>query len=568
MIGIIAGEEQLEVVREFFELFKTPWEIYQPGRTYDVVLTTGEGYPSVRSRLLVVYSSQELEADSSIGCVTRNVPDCGELLFAGSTVPIYCGLREIVHNAEAVPLADTSNGAAVVSFDLPEYRVIRAGYDLFEEIRFLLSEGQPVDRAGVPTLDLHIRMLRQWILSSNIPLVEIAPSPAGYEFTVCLTHDIDFTGLRNHKFDRSFWGFAYRASIGSLVRVFRGRLSVRGLFRNLAALAASPFVLAGWAKDFWEPFGWYLDVETGLPATYYLIPFKGVPGEHVPGRQPSLRAAGYDVADLTATIRILLDHGCEVGVHGLDAWHSVEKGREELEVLSRATGEAKPGIRMHWLLRERDTASTLERAGFAYDSTCGYNETVGYRAGTSQVFRSPGTQDFLELPLHIQDGALFYSQRLDLTESAAMERCGRVIGDARQNGGVLTLLWHDRSHGPERLWGGFYTKLLSTVKDNRPWFATGAEAVGWFKQRRGVTFEYSEQTGGVRITRGADGAEIDPPLKVLVFGSAGSTEKGETQNFCPAVTYAWNGVHVSDTQVEMDSALRFESEEAVRCLSH
>ena len=38
----------------------------------------------------------------------------------------------------------------------------------------------------------------------------------------------------------------------------------------------------------------------------------------------------------------------------------------------------------------------------------GYNETVGFRAGTSQVFAPIGTKHLLELPLHIQDTSLLY----------------------------------------------------------------------------------------------------------------------------------------------------------------
>ena len=37
MIGIIADPAEQEVVREFFELFKTPWEFFRQGRQLDVL---------------------------------------------------------------------------------------------------------------------------------------------------------------------------------------------------------------------------------------------------------------------------------------------------------------------------------------------------------------------------------------------------------------------------------------------------------------------------------------------------------------------------------------------------
>ena len=87
-----------------------------------------------------------------------------------------------------------------------------------------------------------------------------------------------------------------------------------------------PFVLLGWAKDFWEPFEWYLKVEADLPATYFLIPFKGRPGERTFASQ-ARRATKYDVSDLNGWPAKLTGAGCELGVHGIDAWHSVDQAR-------------------------------------------------------------------------------------------------------------------------------------------------------------------------------------------------------------------------------------------------
>src|ERR1039458_7589530 len=91
--------------------------------------------------------------------------------------------------------------------------------------------------------------------------------------------------------------------------------------------------------------------------------------------------------------------------------------------------------------------------------------------------------------MHIQDGALFFRERLDLSEAEAWELCARMIQDARKFGGVATILWHDRSSGPERFWGDFYVRLVREIKAQNPWFASAGQAVSWFRQRRGVVFE-------------------------------------------------------------------------------
>ncbi len=52
MIGVIADPSEHDVVREFFELFKTPWEFYRRDRHYEVMLCADEA------------SSMELRIDS------------------------------------------------------------------------------------------------------------------------------------------------------------------------------------------------------------------------------------------------------------------------------------------------------------------------------------------------------------------------------------------------------------------------------------------------------------------------------------------------------------------------
>ena len=104
----------------------------------------------------------------------------------------------------------------------------------------------------------------------------------------------------------------------------------------------------------------------------------------------------------------------------------------------------------------RKPQSLLEKAGFDYDSTIGYNETIGYRAGTSQVFKHPDVDHLLELPLHIMDTALFYPSYMNLSDEQAGAAMLPLIENATRFGGVLTINWHDRSLGPERLWGDAY----------------------------------------------------------------------------------------------------------------
>ena len=559
MIGVIPKPGQLEAVEEFFELFKTPWELHRPEGAYDVIIATVDEVPEVSTKLLLAYGSAEKDIDARFGIAARRRQQGAILSDHDTRLPIYSELLTFADGSNGISCATVSSEIAGVTVGSASLSVIRLGYDLFEEVQFLLSVGQPLEHAHIPTLEIHIRMLRRWILGAGISLLEIAPAPWHHSFVVCLTHDIDFVGMRNHRFDHSMWGFVYRATVGAVRNVVRGRLSLTRLFRSWLAAASLPFVYAGWARDFWEPFEWYLGVENGLPVTYFLIPFKRRPGENVPGFHASRRATAYDVNDLPHWTAVLLKRGCELGVHGIDAWHSAAKGREELAAIAAVTGESNIGIRMHWLLRDASTPSVLERSGYAFDSTFGYNETIGYRAGTGQVFCPLGARRLLELPLHIQDGALFFPQRLDLSERDAEQRCRALIDNANTFGGVLTILWHDRSHAPERFWGDFYVTLLQTLRMLDAWFGTATQVISWFRKRRSVRFERVGPPDSLRTHLQYEGEEIHPPLRIRVYvpRQRGNDDECSCAATAEYVDLPWNGT--SADELELQKAAPFST---------
>src|ERR1700728_2689862 len=64
LIGVIANSAEHDVVCEFFELFKTPWEFYQSDRQYEVLLSAGRGdFAKNVAKLVVIYSSENFVFD-------------------------------------------------------------------------------------------------------------------------------------------------------------------------------------------------------------------------------------------------------------------------------------------------------------------------------------------------------------------------------------------------------------------------------------------------------------------------------------------------------------------------
>ena len=410
-------------------------------------------------------------------------------------IPIY-GDCLTFPAAENSMLTDLDSQASVAyRHDSAQRTIIRIGYDLFGEIRKLLTVGQPVASANIPTLELHIAFLRDLISECGVSLIEIPAVPEGYRFIVCLTHDVDHPSIRRHKWDHTAVGFLYRAVFGSVSKFMRGRMSMPDVARNLRAALSLPLVYLGLAKDFWGDFGErYLELEKGIRSTFFVIPFQNMPGKRQDGSAPKFRAAQYGAEDIAGTIRKLTSAGCEVGLHGIDAWCDSSRGRSELAEIRRLTGVSEIGVRMHWLYHGEQSPALLEQAEAAYDSSVGYNETVGYRAGTTQAYKPLAATHMLELPLHVMDTALFYPAYLGLSPVQARDVLGDIADNATKFGGCVTINWHDRSLAPERLWDLPYRDLLQDLKSRGAWFATAGETVSWFQKRRSVIFESSRKS--------------------------------------------------------------------------
>jgi hypothetical protein len=488
VIGVIVGAGELEVAREFFELFKTAWEPAVPARKYPVVLTTAGCPREFDADLFLVYGSRVEAVDVETGIQMIEVDGPADVTWRERSFPLYGRVARFA-GGDSPPALASDRGPVDCRRHVGRRLIHRIGYDLFAEVRHLLSEGQPAARALTPTLDLHIGVLRSILAESGVSFTEIPPRPHGYDFVCCLTHDIDFCEIRRHKADRTLAGFALRASVGSMMDLVRGRRTFAEAARNWVALASLPLVHLGAAPDFWRPFDDYARVESSQSSTFFVVPFKGRPGIDADGAFSPRRAVQYQASEIRGDLAGVVSRGSEVALHGIDAWLDAEAGRKERAEIASAAGGHSAGVRMHWLYFGPDSPAQLESAGFDYDSTWGYNETVGYRAGTSQVFRFSGCRHLLELPMSIMDSALFFPGRMGLSHEEALPLCRRIVANAKQLGGTLVLNWHDRSLAPERLWSRPYIELLHEIgREGRAWFSRATDAVDWFRWRRSIRF--------------------------------------------------------------------------------
>ena len=218
MIGVVARPEDRDVVREFFELFKTPWEFCRANGRYQVLLHADGTSAHRPAELVLLYGSRPNEFDHERKPLPGPPRRNAMLSWHGERIPLYGNAVPLPSEGGALDPVFEDTGEPVASVVRTDGRtVVRVGYDLFEEVRLLLTAGQPPAHAGIAALEQHIALLRRWIVGCGVPLVEIPPVPEGHPFIVCLTHDVDHPSIRLHRFDHTMFGFLYRAVIGSLI---------------------------------------------------------------------------------------------------------------------------------------------------------------------------------------------------------------------------------------------------------------------------------------------------------------------------------------------------------------
>ena len=533
MIGVIAPDSDPRVISEFFELFKTPWEHFRPGRRYDVILCVGDAeVDCAAAHLIVCYADRLLSIDSQEAVKARLHEKPELFLHKGRSLVVY-GKHLTFDNRIGENQGEGWPKGLAYRCRRNGVPLNRIGYDLFIEIAELLTNGQPAEFGQFPTIDIHIALLREMITESGVELVEIPPVPEGFGCIACLTHDVDHPAIKNHRWDSTAFGFLLRATAGSIVQFLRGRITIRSLIKNWAAALKLPLVYAGLAKDFWSGFEErYFRDDRGFPSTYFVIPFRDYAGKDLNGVAPKIRAARYGANEIKSALQRISARACEVGLHGIDAWHDQDSAEKELNEVCKCTGNGELGVRMHWLFFGTESPTILDKAGLAYDSTIGYRETVGFRAGTTQAYKPLFAERLLELPLHVMDTALFYPAYLGCSQKEAQHHVGAVVEAVAEFGGCLTVNWHDRSIAPERNWQSCYHALLDDLTAHNAWFATAGEATAWFRMRRSVVFESGESSSmkQVMVPENREDYGNLPPLQVRIHKSSEISSPPRSEN--------------------------------------
>ena len=282
------------------------------------------------------------------------------------------------------------------------------------------------------------------------------PRWRGARFAVCLTHDVDTP-----------WRWTRIGVRGAAARLRDHARSGRAApaMKEAVGLASVPIHKLSRGDPNWR-FESVLRKATagGLRHTFYLMAGHGHPAD---GPSP----ATYDRLR-PRLVELLLAGGAEVGLHGsYNAAADAEILTEEKQRLEELAGPLA-GHRYHYLrVDPHRNLATLDALGFRYDSSLGFADRPGFRAGIAQPFRpwdvaADRPLRLVEIPLAVMDVTLAEERYLGLSVQAAERRLLDLVAWAAEHGGGFSLLWHNDRFDPltSRGWDRLFYRFVDAVR--------------------------------------------------------------------------------------------------------
>lgn len=177
----------------------------------------------------------------------------------------------------------------------------------------------------------------------------------------------------------------------------------------------------------------------------------------------------YDIrSDQVASIIRELDQGgWEIGLHGSYLSYDDQKLlAHEKELLEQIVGHPIVGVRQHYLNLRENTWRYQETAGFHYDSSFGFTDSIGYKDDLVKPF-APHNTRFMVFPLAIMDSCY-------VEDNAREPNLKIAIDQTIAQNGVLVLNWHSNTWHPDEYkeYKRLYIDLVKQLKEQGAVFNT------------------------------------------------------------------------------------------------
>jgi peptidoglycan/xylan/chitin deacetylase (PgdA/CDA1 family) len=193
-------------------------------------------------------------------------------------------------------------------------------------------------------------------------------------------------------------------------------------------------------------------------------------------------------------VETLTEAGAEVGLHGSYlAADELDRLARERVLLAQLDGPLL-GHRYHYLrVDPHRNLAPLAGLGFRYDTSLGFPDALGFRAGIAHPFRPwdfsrDQAADLVEVPLAVMDATLAEERYANLSAADAKPRVLELLDWAAENGGAFSILWHpERFDSPSaRGWDRLYFETIDAVRERGGVCLSAGELAGVAAERFGL----------------------------------------------------------------------------------
>ena len=291
------------------------------------------------------------------------------------------------------------------------------------------------------------------------------------ELVVCLTHDIDsvqkYYSINNAIRSSASWLLKqrkFKKSYLELKEYFEGKLNYK--------------------KDAFWTFEKIVELEKsrGFTASYYFM---------TSGKAKVDNLYNIDEERIRKVIDYLDRNSMEVGFHGgYDSFDNENEFSDQIKELRKVVKNNRFGVRQHFLrFKVPITWRIQSKKGILYDTTLGYADSIGFRAGTSIPFKPYDLEEnkileLWEIPLIVMDTSLKNAQYCNLSPQEGYEKIIELMETVRKYNGIFTLLFHNSSFDVSWYeWKELYERIINYIDGNRGVAFSGRDIVDKYLDR-------------------------------------------------------------------------------------
>lgn len=299
----------------------------------------------------------------------------------------------------------------------------------------------------IPLVDEYSNILIKWMNSFGLEL-QRKQINSKTNFTICLSHDIDTVSKGwMEALYYEIRHFSKKSQLGHLFADFIKNLFAKG-------------------NDLYWNFDQIMDLEHqyGAFSTFFFLTKTG-----------DKRDASYNYFSrkMRTVLNKMNKNGYETGLHG--SYDSLSREKllaQEKKDLETASQNKIIGVRQHFLrFNVKNGWRLQEEAGLEYDTSLGFPDAPGFRAGLARPFLPFNLAEMrpykiVEIPIIIMDGS--FDKYLQLPLDQVWEYIKVVLEQVKRHNGAASIIWHNTYFTGYKFKGykEIYEHILQWVQNN------------------------------------------------------------------------------------------------------